>query len=67
MHERHVGDRLFVTSDNMGSPATIIEVRESTTKPVSHYKVRLDSGQEFWAFDFEVSNAAWEKDDAPYG
>lgn len=65
---RKVGDRVFVTCDNMGSGAVIIEVRESNAQPPSHYKVRLDSdGQEFWAFDFEVTNAAWEKDHAPYG
>lgn len=53
-----IGDRVFVTADNYGSPAVIIETRESTpdTAPVSHYKVRTDSGDEFWAFDFEVSD-----------
>lgn len=55
---RKVGDRVFVTSDNMGSPATIIEVREGDAQPPSHYRVRLDiDGQEFWAFDYEVSDA----------
>lgn len=58
MDKRRTGDRVFVTSDNFGSGAIIIAVRESTTEPASHYKVRLDSdGQEFWAFDFEVSDA----------
>lgn len=54
---RSVGDRVFVTSDNMGSAATIIEVREGDAQPASHYRVRLDiDGQEFWAFDYEVGN-----------
>lgn len=54
---RSVGDRVFVTSDNRGSLATIIEVRESTAQPPSHYRVRLDiDGQEFWAFDYEVGD-----------
>lgn len=58
MSERHVGDRVFVTSDNMGSGAVIIAVREGERQPASHYKVRLDTdGQEFWVFDFEVSDA----------
>jgi len=56
--ERTVGDRVFVSCDNNGSPATIIEARESTAQPPSHYKVRQDSdGQVFWAFDYEVSDA----------
>ena len=54
---RKAGDRVFVTSDNMGSGAIIIEVRESRVQPPSHYKVRMDiDGQEFWAFDYEVSD-----------
>ena len=32
--------------------------RESTARPESHYKVRRESdGREFWAFDFEISEA----------
>ena len=54
---RTVGDKVFVTSDNMGLDAEIIEVRESTGSPASHYKVRTSDGQEFWAYDFEVSDA----------
>jgi hypothetical protein len=54
---RKVGDRVFVTADNMGSPAEIIEVRDSTGSPPSHYKVRTSDGQEFWAYDFEVGEA----------
>lgn len=54
---RQIGDRVFVTADNYGSPAEIIETRESTESPPFHYKVRTDTGQEFWAFDFEVSDA----------
>lgn len=57
---RKVGDKVFVTADNFGSPAVIIETRESTAKPDSHYKVRTDSGDAFWAFDFEVSDPTQE-------
>lgn len=55
---RQIGDRVFVVADNYGSMATIIDVREDTgaTAPVSHYKVRTDTGDEFWAFDFEIHN-----------
>jgi len=55
--ERQIGDRVFVTADNYGSPAVIIDTRESEGSPASHYKVRTDDGREFWAFDFEVSDA----------
>lgn len=51
---RNINDRVFVVADNYGSPATIIEIRESNESPVSHYKVKTDTGDEFWAFDFEV-------------
>lgn len=54
---RKIGDRVFVTADNYGSPAAIIDTRASEGSPASHYKVRTDDGQEFWAFDFEVSDA----------
>lgn len=51
-----IGDRVFVVADNYGSPAVIIEIRESVADvaPASHYKVRTDGGDEFWAFDFEI-------------
>lgn len=52
---RKIGDQVFVTADNFGSEAVIIEIRESAGEPASHYKVRTDSGDEFWAFDFEIS------------
>lgn len=52
---RQVGDRVFVTADNFGSEAVIIAIRESAGSPASHYKVRTDAGDEFWAFDFEIS------------
>jgi hypothetical protein len=55
--ERKIGDRVFVTADNFGSEATIVETRESTESPASHYKVRTAEGDEFWAFDFEISEA----------
>jgi hypothetical protein len=54
---RNVGDKVFVISDNMGMDAEIIDVRESTGLPPSHWKVRTSDGQEFWAYDFEVSDA----------
>lgn len=57
---RKIGDRVFVTADNYGGPATIVATREddARTAPASHYKVRRDSdGHEFWAFDFEISEA----------
>lgn len=57
-----IGDRVFVTADNHGSPAVIIEYREGAGLPASHYKVRTDTGDEFWAFDFEIS--AIEEDKA---
>lgn len=62
-----VGDRVFVTADNYGWTAVVIATRESTGLPASHYQVRTDDGQLFWAFDYEVSSAEWEKKDAPYG
>ena len=54
---REIGDQVFVVADNYGSPATIIEIRESEGSPASHYKVRTDTGDEFWAYDFEVYEA----------
>jgi hypothetical protein len=59
MPARKIGDPVFVTSDNYGSRAIIIAYRESEpdVAPVSHYKVRTDTGDEFWAFDFEISDA----------
>lgn len=64
---RKVGDPVFVTADNHGETAVIIETRDSAGSPASHYKVRTASGQEFWAFDFEISADTWQKKDAPYG
>lgn len=55
---RRIGDRVVVTADNYGIAATIIAIRDSCTTPASHYKVRTDSGQEFWALDFEISEIA---------
>jgi hypothetical protein len=54
---RQIGDRVFVVADNMGMGAVIIAIRESTGSPASHYKVRTEDGQEFWAFDYEVHDA----------
>jgi hypothetical protein len=58
---RAIGDHVFVTADNYGSPATIIDVRESEGSPASHYKIRTDTGDEFWAFDYEISEAGNEE------
>lgn len=52
--KRKIGDAVFVVADNFGSPAVIIDERECDTPPLSHYKVRTDTGDEFWAFDFEI-------------
>lgn len=49
-----IGDRVFVVADNLGQPAVIIDTRPGDGSPPSHYKVRTDDGQAFWAFDFEV-------------
>jgi hypothetical protein len=59
MNERKVGDKVFVAADNYSSSAVIIDTREDdgATAPVSHYKVRTEDGQEFWAYDFEISDA----------
>lgn len=54
---RAVGDKVFVVSDNIGMNAEIIEVRENEGSPPSRWKVRTSDGQEFWAYDFEVSDA----------
>lgn len=64
---RQIGDQVFVVADNYGSAATIIEIREDEGLhgPVSHYKVRTDTGDEFWAYDFEVHNPVSFKDDPP--
>jgi hypothetical protein len=56
-----IGDKVFVVADNYGSPATIIDTRASDGSPASHYKVRTDTGDEFWAFDFEISDEAQVK------
>ena len=55
---REIGGRVFVVADNYGSYATIIDIRESDGSPASHYKVRTDDGDEFWAFDYEVHDEA---------
>src|ERR1051325_2823710 len=54
--ERRVGDRVFVTADNYGSPAVIVAARESGGSFASHYKVKADAGEAFWAFDFEITD-----------
>lgn len=61
---RNIGDQVFVVADNYGSPATIIEIRESDGSPASHYKVRTDTGDEFWSYDFELHDAGG-RDSAP--
>ncbi len=51
-----IGDKVFVVADNYGQNAVIIATRETDILPASHYKVRTADGQEFWAFDFEISD-----------
>jgi hypothetical protein len=58
--EWNIGDSVFVVADNYGSPAIIIEYREATGSPPSHWKVRTDTGDEFWALDFEISLPAYD-------
>ena len=56
--QRAIGDRVDVTAGNYGGEATIIDTRPSDNAlaPASHYKVRMkDDGQEFWAYDYEIS------------
>ncbi len=51
----NIGRKVFVTADNYGSDAEIIDYREDTDPGMpSHYKVRTDRGDEFWAMDYEV-------------
>jgi len=54
---RKLGDKVFVVADNYGSPAVVIEIRDSDGSPASHYKVRTDT-DEFWTFDYEISDEA---------
>ncbi len=49
----NIGDRVFVTADNYGSDAVIVDTRDAEG---SYYKVRT-SHDEFWAYDFEISDA----------
>lgn len=58
MVERKIGDRVFVVADNFGEAATVIDERDGDSSPPSRYKVRTDSGDEFWAFDFEIHDLA---------
>lgn len=58
---RQVNDKVFVVADNFGSEGVIVEVREEGGEPPSHYKVKT-AHDEFWAFDFEISDAT----PAPY-
>lgn len=60
-----VGTRVYVAYDNTGSDAVVVETRESRD---SQYKVMVESGEQFWAWDFEVNrpevdeafNKAWK-------
>ena len=52
-----IGDRVFVVADNYGSECTIIAYRDSDESPASHWQVRTSSGDRFWAFDYEISEA----------
>jgi len=51
---------VFVVADNYGSPTIIIDTRDSDGSPASRYKVRTDTGDEFWAFDHEVHDMAYD-------
>lgn len=64
-HSWNIGDRVFVTHDNYGCEAIIIAYRDddARTAPSSHWQVRDDAGNTFWAFDFEISEVA--RKDAP--
>jgi hypothetical protein len=59
---RKIGDQVFVVADNYGSPATIIDIRDDDghAAPASHYKVKTDTGDAFWAFDFEIDDVVSE-------
>lgn len=57
MSDWKIGDKVFVSADNYGSPATIVAEREHTVDPPSRYQVRTDRGDVFWAFDFEIDRA----------
>src|SRR5689334_19946742 len=62
MTEHKIGDKVFVVADNYGQDAVIIAYRDSEADvaPVSHWKVRTEDGQEFWAFDFEISERHYD-------
>jgi hypothetical protein len=46
-----VGDRVFVTADNMGASAVVLRDRGGDG---TRYFVRWQDGQEFWAFEGEI-------------
>lgn len=58
--QRKIGDRVLVTADNSGGPATIIGLRDDQVWPPAPYLVRMDTGEEFWAFTFEVEDMRHE-------
>lgn len=53
---RQIGDRVLVSRDNWAWICTIVAVRESTIRPLSHYEVRTHDDETFWALDFEVDD-----------
>lgn len=50
-----IGQRVFVIADNVGSPASIVAHRDGDHQPPTHWQVRTDTGDTFWAFDFEIT------------
>lgn len=54
---RQIGDKVLVSRDNYAWRCTIIAVREDNGQPPSHYKVRTEDDETFWALDFEISEA----------
>lgn len=51
-----IGDKVLVSRDNWAWVCTIIAIRESNKQPVSHYQVRTEDDETFWALDFEVED-----------
>lgn len=51
-----IGHRVLVSRDNWAWLCTIIGIREDSGQPPSHYEVRTDDDETFWAFDFEIDD-----------
>ena len=50
-----IGQHVFVVADNYGSECTIIAYRDADGPMASHWQVRTESGDRFWALDYEIS------------